>query len=436
MDHIIVNRTKTVLCLAVACLAAVACEKKPPVMPWTGKIDENKDDAAVTDFVVGKVLPKWAEGYMDIHAVNSGRGECTFFVLPDGTTMLVDAGELLLKESDGSSPVAQKPDASTRPYKVYASYIRNFLPAGAKAIDYAVASHYHIDHIGSGSSTNPMFTVESSPNGYKLSGMTALFNDVPYSKIMDNGYPSYDEDSSIPAMEGELSADWVKFVKWAVASKGVKAERVVAGKKQISLVHDKYSYPEFSVLSLAANGDVFDGQQVQNASSSVGNPSSNAFHLKYGFFDYITCGDLVSAPQNRMADYYAYVFGGNGSLEAFKANHHLSSNAWGSGMSAKKFSPRIIVNQSFYKKQPDVPLFTNLLDGGIGYSWEKDVFLTNLHSGSLKENAELFGGGVKDYSGHVVIRVTPGGKKFYVIMLDDTSVSYKLKAFYGPYDSK
>ncbi len=40
----------------------------------------------------GKMLLDWSEGFMDIHHINTGRGNSTFFVLPDGTTMLVDAG--------------------------------------------------------------------------------------------------------------------------------------------------------------------------------------------------------------------------------------------------------------------------------------------------------------------------------------------------------
>lgn len=39
---------------------------------------------------VGQTLPDWSEGYLDIHAVNTGRGECSLLILPDGTTMLVD----------------------------------------------------------------------------------------------------------------------------------------------------------------------------------------------------------------------------------------------------------------------------------------------------------------------------------------------------------
>jgi len=45
---------------------------------------------------VGDTLPSWSEGYLDIHHINTGKGEAAFFMLPDGTTMLVDAGATAL----------------------------------------------------------------------------------------------------------------------------------------------------------------------------------------------------------------------------------------------------------------------------------------------------------------------------------------------------
>ena len=38
-------------------------------------------------------LPKWQEGYMDIHTIATGRGDATFIVMPDGTTLMIDAGD-------------------------------------------------------------------------------------------------------------------------------------------------------------------------------------------------------------------------------------------------------------------------------------------------------------------------------------------------------
>ena len=65
--------------------------------------------------IAGTPLPPWQEGCLDIHAINSGRGECTFFILPDGTTMLVDAGEFV-PATQKYPFVPQKPHEGVRPY--------------------------------------------------------------------------------------------------------------------------------------------------------------------------------------------------------------------------------------------------------------------------------------------------------------------------------
>ena len=44
---------------------------------------------------VGQVLPPWQTGYLDIHHINTGHGDAAFYIFPDGTTMLLDAGESL-----------------------------------------------------------------------------------------------------------------------------------------------------------------------------------------------------------------------------------------------------------------------------------------------------------------------------------------------------
>ena len=39
-------------------------------------------------------LSEWQPGFLDIHHINTGRGDAAFMVFPDGTTMLVDAGDM------------------------------------------------------------------------------------------------------------------------------------------------------------------------------------------------------------------------------------------------------------------------------------------------------------------------------------------------------
>ena len=36
----------------------------------------------------------WQEGYLDIHQISTGRGNVAWMIMPDGTTMLVDMGDL------------------------------------------------------------------------------------------------------------------------------------------------------------------------------------------------------------------------------------------------------------------------------------------------------------------------------------------------------
>src|SRR5690554_174014 len=59
---------------------------------------------------VGKVLPDWEEGYLDIHAINTGRGESQLLIFPDGTTMLIDAAGSLISPTHEIPPPTQKPN--------------------------------------------------------------------------------------------------------------------------------------------------------------------------------------------------------------------------------------------------------------------------------------------------------------------------------------
>ncbi|NJL13878.1 MAG: hypothetical protein HC913_13325 [Microscillaceae bacterium] len=39
-------------------------------------------------------LPEWQPGYFDLHHINTGRGNAAYLVFPDGTSLLVDAGDI------------------------------------------------------------------------------------------------------------------------------------------------------------------------------------------------------------------------------------------------------------------------------------------------------------------------------------------------------
>lgn len=423
----------------LAALLAVGCGSgSGEKMPWEDDLGGGNNTTPDTGGVaveVGKPLPVWRQGELDIHFINSGRGECCFYILPDGTTLLVDAGEVKASHnpSDTSEDAAvpQKPDSSTRPYMVYAQYIKRFAPNGRVFIDYCAPSHFHIDHIGSTG-----MATETAAAGYKKSGLTALYDEVPYGRVIDRAYPDYpldDKHSTIPEMDGQLRSDWIKFVNWGVAEGKFKAESFNVGKEQIVLLNKRSDYPGFKILNICANGFVWSKNGISGEKSAKGNPASCGFHLSYGLFDYIACGDLTSNPQNRVG-YYVRDFIGENHLDAFKCHHHLSANAWGTQMKEAFFNPRVIVNQNFYTKQPDATLVKDIMSNKNKF-WVKDFFTTNLHPQyhvAKKDAVDKMTG----YDGHIVIRVSEGGGEFYVYMLDDNDMLYKVKSIHGPYNSK
>ena len=420
------------LMLPLFALLAVGCGGDNGEMPWgpdLGGNNQNPGDIAVE---VGKPLPAWSEGEFDIHFINTGRGECCFYIMPDGTTMIVDAGEVKAthnpSDTSEEAAVEQKPNANVRPFMVYANYIKHFAPNKGASIDYCAPSHFHIDHIGASA-----MSTETAAAGYRKSGLLALYDVVPYLHVIDRAYPDYKEDATTPALDGQLAEDWGKFVNWGVKEQKFTGARFEVGKEQIVMLYDRPTYSDFKIFNICANGYVWSKNGISGEKSEKGNPASCGFHVTYGKFDYIACGDLTSNPQNRVG-YYIRDFIGNGHLDAFKCHHHLSANAWGTQMQQDYFNPRVIVNQNFYTKQPDATLVKNIMDNVYSF-WVKDFFTTNLHPQYIAKNQSAVDK-MTGYDGHIVIRVSKGGDSYYVYMLDDNDFNYNVKSVHGPYNSK
>ena len=71
-----------------------------------------------------KQMKPWSEGSLDIHHISTGRGPAFFYILPDGTRLLVDAGDL----GDASrwkhkEIMPAVPSAEKRPAEWIARYI-------------------------------------------------------------------------------------------------------------------------------------------------------------------------------------------------------------------------------------------------------------------------------------------------------------------------
>lgn len=381
-----------------------------------------------SDVEIGKPLPLWSEGYLDIHMINSGSGECAFYVLPDGTTMVVDVGEL--SPNFGDNRVPKRPNDQVRPYKTYANYIKHFMPEGKSEVDYLHISHFHIDHFG-----DHRIEAEVDPVGYRKIGPMALYHEIPFRNILDRAYPNYVEETQVPSIADSLIIqDWRIFIKHGEQNNKLQGARFTVGKEQIILLYNKDRYSNFKTFNICGNGYGYyikTGATTPKRNGSKGdpgNPASCGFYLKYGNFDYVSAGDITSAPQNRMAYYFRDCADGT-KLDALKGGHHLSNNSWGGQMQNYMF-PTVVLNHNFYKKQPDVDLLNNTV-----FNVTNQVFTTNAHPDALVENADTYAK-LAGHSGHITLRVAPGGDSYYVYMLDDCDFDYRVKSIHGPYTSK
>jgi hypothetical protein len=77
-----------------------------------------------SDGEIGAPLPAWTPGTLDIHQIATGRGNSALIIMPDGTTLLVDAGAA----GDGIPETDPHPDASRPPGMWIVRYLQRHLP--------------------------------------------------------------------------------------------------------------------------------------------------------------------------------------------------------------------------------------------------------------------------------------------------------------------
>jgi len=391
---------------------------------------------------VGKPLPEWSEGQLDIHHINTGRGDALFFVMPDGTTMMEDFSGKTAERPPFSLP--SKPDASRPPGEWVARYVQRALPNGVNGIDYALISHFHGDHMGA--------IVEDSPtakNGaYRLSGITQVAELLPIAKVIDRGWPGYDYPKPI---ENPTVDNYRKFLDWRIAHAGLKVERFRPGRNdQIALLHEAEKYPQFEIRNIYASGEVWSGtgdetHQVFPDPATLGkdelpdeNKLSLVFRISYGKFDYYAGGDLSSVAEETTFDPPAWqdiepvVARATGPVDVMKANHHGSWDANGIPFLAV-LQPRVVVVTSRAEGHPAVNTWKRLTSTKV-WPGERDIFVTNVGPATAQTTYNILDL-ARSSQGHVVVRVENGGASYRVFVLDDSSEGMKVRAVFGPYES-
>jgi len=387
---------------------------------------------------LSSVLEPWKPGTLDIHHLAYGRGNSTFVLCPDATTILIDAGST---EDSLEVSAAQKPNASIRPGEWIARYVlRQMRATERRDLDYFLLTHIHPDHLGDLRAENPL-----SPKGnYRLTGVMDVDAQVPIGKLIDRGFPYYNYPAPI---EAPFALNYLEYVN-SRATRGQACERARVGSaSQIRLIRQPGKYPDFAIRNLAANGEVWTGvengtrhlfpalETLEKRNYPTENMCSIAIRLSYGKFHYFTGGDLPSDTEDGeepWRDIETPVARASGPVDVAVANHHAYFDAVGPDF-VRLLRPRVFVIPTWYVAHPSILPLRRMLSQRL-YKGERDIFATNVMAANKLVNNQ-FMSKLKSLEGHVVVRVAPGGGEFRVIVCDNADDSDRVKAVFGPYRS-
>jgi len=386
----------------------------------------------------GQEIAPWTPGTLDIHQISTGRGNAGLYIFPDGTTLLVDAGEIARK-TPRHTP--DRPDGSRPAGEWIVRYIRHALRHEASpSLDYALITHFHEDHMGEVVSNTPL----ASCGAYKLTGITEVGDQFKIGMLMDRGCPDY----AYPApVKTAFVENYRGFIRWQAAHNGLKVEAFAPGRNdQVVLRRDPTTYPTFEFRNVCANGVVWTGTGTATRAcfpDLKGVPKSDwpdenlcgtAFRLRYGKFDYFNGADIRGIPYDGYPvwhDLETPVARVVGPVDAAILDHHGYVDTMNAFFVAA-LRPRVWTISVWDAAHPTSAVWNRLQSRRL-YPGPRDVFATDAHEAALTVIGGL--GRMTSHRGHIVIRVAPGGGSFRVLIVDDDSESHRVTKAFGLYPS-
>lgn len=405
---------------------------------------------------IGKPLPPWKAGLLDIHHINTGRGNAAYCILPDGTTLLIDAGELSPLDSRTFTPRNSviRPDSSKKPYQWIAQYIQKTAP-GKTIIDYALLTHFHDDHFGAWYPEAP----RSEKGNYVLTGITGVAELIPVHTLIDRGYPSYNYPYAFKTKSaiyggGEIAFNNTMQNYFAFTAAGkmneLHLDSLRAGSRtQIVLLKEPEKYPNFYIQNIKNSQWIWTGSDsatnTHYPESVLNNPAtwpdenalSLALTINYGPFTYYTGGDnpgIVFLGDDSLRDLETPIAKVVGEVDVATMDHHGNRDALNTFM-IQTLKPAIWIGQTWSADHPGHEVLIRLTSRDINSKPGK-LFATNMLEANKLVIGPLIDQSYTSQQGHVVVRVKPGGSAYDVIVLDDINTAMNVKSISGPYQSK
>lgn len=391
------------------------------------------------DITSGRKWPGWTEGHFQVHFIYTGVAESLFFILPDGTTMLLDCGDHdALGRGELAVPVLPGPWRHSGEW--ISRYVRRVNPHG-RNVDYMMLSHYHNDHCGCRTFNAGM--VRRNGRDYPLSGFSQAAEYLHFSRAIDRCWPDYSDPLPLVENPSEGYPHMKDFYEYMQSERGLRIEKFQVGQMdQVRQLHDAGKYPDFFVRNICGNGRICGEDGVirdlyaerikrEHPKELSENGMSLGMIFGYGPFRFFTAGDfsdrwsLEDGSLFRIEDALADICP---EVDVAKLNHHGHNSM--SRKLVKALSARVWVSCVWDQLHNLDKVMERLSDRSL-YPGER-VICPGIMPSRRREAAS--GKSWLDFldpssfeGGHIVLDVEPGGLEYSVSYLsaEDESMSVR-----------
>ncbi|CAB9528120.1 Inherit from NOG: competence protein ComEC [Seminavis robusta] len=403
----------------------------------------------------------WKPGLLDIHHLQVGSSVSTFCVMPDGTTMLIDAGdvnvEFSLKDWSKMGHPFDKlqlkppfPNDSKTPVEWIVDYMKEFWPNGfhEPVLDYLLVTHFHSDHIGDGNDDGQRRKTDPQ-HGYVMSGIPELHSRLPINTIIDRGYTV---PVDLKSLHDKTIDNYLHFAKDShipFQQFQVGSTSQIAPRKNKETLDFKIQVIKSGVDVLGADGKVqqIPTDKLLSRGNGHGNENtmSAAFVIQYGCFRYYEGADqeIVRDDEgNVIFDTIGPTARAAGKVDVATLNHH------GHGVSEdyiKYLDPPTMILQGWSSDQPPKKSMEMLYNSKKSNNKTRQIFATDIFQERLDELGPTLSSMFQSTSGHVLVRVHPPETKqlrgsrndrrqrYEIIVLDgDRQVKKHMDVFKNP----
>ena len=265
---------------------------------------------------VGKPLPPWKPGEFQVHFIYTGAAESMFWIMPDGTTMLLDCGDHAAY-TRGKKALWLLPSGSRNSGEWIARYVTRVNPAKTD-VDYMMISHHHADHVGC--------------EGW--GGFLQAADTLKFRKCFDRGWPNFND----PIPDERCDAYCYRYVRKTIDTlvkrDGMEMVKFDVGAvNQVAMLKDAASHRGFKIVNITGNGKILcrDGSIRNLYADRLGakglneNGMSLGVIVQYGPFRFYSAGDFSDGwrlPDNSLLSTESELAKELDPVDVAKVNHH------------------------------------------------------------------------------------------------------------------